>query len=95
MSDVLKETLKNADNEITDSPYWIIIDPMQMLSPSVHQVASMVTGPFFCREDAEAHLQGRRHAFSHRAKVYCHSGCWSRKYKDFCLEVRCREARHE
>lgn len=76
-------TLKKADNEANDSPYWLIIDPRQMMSPDCYTVASMITGPFFSREDATAHLKARRYNFSKRAVVYAHSGYWSHKYKEF------------
>lgn len=74
--------------ESTESPWWIIIDPSQMMSPDVCQVAHMITGPFFSRESAEAHLQARRYAFSKRAKVWCHSGYWSDEYKQAMREGR-------
>lgn len=76
-------TLKKANNEENDSPYWLIIDPRQMMSPDCYAVASMITGPFFSREDATAHLKARRYSFSKRAVVYSHSGYWSHKYKEF------------
>jgi len=71
------------ENEGTDSPWWLIVDPKQMMRPEAHTVAmSMITGPFFSREEAEDHLRSRRHAFSRRAVVWCHSGYWSRQYKE-------------
>ena len=83
----IAKTLKAVDTESTASPYWLIIDPRQMMKVDVHTVASMITGPFFCREDAEKHLKGRRYAFGEKAKVYCHSGCWSWKYKEVCKKL--------
>lgn len=71
-----------ADNEMTEAPYWLIIDPQQMMTPSVDEVASMITGPFFGRAEGEAHLEDRRYAFSKRACVYCHSGHASRVYRE-------------
>ena len=85
--DIIK-TLSKADNECTESPYWLILDPRQMFRCNVHELASMITGPFFCREDAENHLKARRYAFSKHAKVYCHSGYWSQKYKNLCRKLR-------
>lgn len=83
------ETLGRADNEATACPYWLIIDPCQMMSPSFSRVGSMITGPFFCREDAEHWLKEiRPHAFSKRAGVYCCSGHWSNKYKTFVESAR-------
>ena len=69
-------------NEGTESPYWLIIDPRQMMSPDCHTVASMITGPFFSREEAQTHLSNRRYAFGENAVVYCHSGHWSYQYKN-------------
>jgi len=80
----ITETLEKADNESTDSPYWLILDPKQNMACDVDMLASQITGPFFCREDAQDHLGARRHAFSDRAVVYCNSGYWSSKYKRFC-----------
>jgi hypothetical protein len=77
----IMDALSHSDTECTKFPYWLILDPHQMLSLDVHVVASMITGPFFSREDAQRHLDGRKHAFSRHAEVYCHSGCWSSKYK--------------
>lgn len=70
--------------EMTESPYWLIIDPKQMLRPDVYAVAGMVTGPFFSRKSAQDHLENRRYAFSKHAVVFCHSGYWSSQYKDAC-----------
>ena len=81
------ETLEKANNEATDSPYWLILDPTQNMTCDVHQLAAQITGIFFCREDAEDHLSARRHAFSDRAIVFCHSGYWSTKYKQFCRKL--------
>lgn len=67
-------------NECTASPYWLIIDPRQMMSPDCHIVAGMITGPFFSREEADLHLKVKRHRFSKRAVVYCHSGCDAYQY---------------
>lgn len=68
-------------NEGTDSPYWIIIDPKQSLRCDPHDIAGMITGPFFSREDAQTHLNSRAYHFSKRAVVYCHSGYWSHQYR--------------
>jgi hypothetical protein len=81
------DTLSSADNEATESPYWLILDPKQNMGCDFHYLASQITGPFFCREDAEAHLSSRRYAFSKRAVVYCMSGYWSSKYKALCRRV--------
>ena len=72
--------------EATSHPWWLIIDPSQMMRPSAHAVANMITGPFLSRESAQAHLDGRRYAFGRAAVVYCHTGCWSREWKALCME---------
>jgi len=97
------KTLRSTDNEGTDSPYWIIIDPRNTYlyakgcyaneehpeeGAVKRYIESCITGPFFSREDAEGHLKGRAYAFSESAYVYCHSGYWSKKYHRFCRSVR-------
>ncbi len=80
------ETLKNADNEGTESPYWLVIDPKMgggNIKTRPDQIAFCIDGPFFSREDAENYLKSRRYAYSDKAIVWCHSGYWSKKYKDF------------
>lgn len=69
-------------NEFTDSPYWLILDPLENLELRIPVLAGQITGPFFSREEAENHLTNRRHNFSNEATVYCMSGYWSRKYKE-------------
>jgi hypothetical protein len=81
------ETLANADNEATAAPYWLILDPKQNMSCNVHGLAGQISGPFFCREDAQEYLKDRRHAFSQKAVVYCHSGHHSRKYELLCRKL--------
>jgi len=66
--DEIKEALLHADNEGTESPYWLILDPTQNMNCDIHNLAAQITGPFFNREDATRHLQNRKHAFSKRAK---------------------------
>ena len=83
----LVNTLKCAGNEGTSAPYWLIIDPRQSFSCDVHEIASMISGPFFSRKDAELYLKGRRYRFGKYAKVYCHSGHYSKKYVDFLDEI--------
>lgn len=86
MEEIIR-TLSNTDVEGTESPYWLILDPKQNMSCDIHNLASQITGPFFSRKDAEGHLTSRRYAFSKRAKVYCHSGYWSLKYKMLCRKL--------
>lgn len=73
-------------NEATRSPWWMIVDPRQLLKTSdeqaVHNVASMITGPFFSREEAESVLKARRHNYGPNAHVYCASGCYTRQYAE-------------
>lgn len=68
------------ENEGTAEPYWLILDPHQMMSPDCYDLASMITGPFFSRQEAENVLKSRSHHYSNRAVVYCHSGCYSNQY---------------
>lgn len=70
-------------NEGTSSPWWAIIDPRQNFEigeRGVHNVAGMITGPFFSRESAENFLAATRYNFGRTAEVYCLSGCYSRQY---------------
>lgn len=63
------------DNEATAYPWWLIIDPKQMMKPEARIVGmSMITGPFVNRERAERYLKARSYAFSDRAVVWCASG---------------------
>lgn len=112
MNNEITSTLKEADNEGTESPYWLIIDPkavtgyLRFSTPDdpegcytadlddefvMEKIEEMIphciTGPFFCRQDAEGHLKARNYEFSKSAYVYCHSGYWSSKYKAFCREL--------
>ena len=79
--------MSKADNEGTRAPYWIIIDPHQMLKPDVFDVASMITGVFFSREDAEKHLRLTRHNHTNRAVVFCLSGWESILYDSLWYEA--------
>jgi len=91
MSAQMKEIcniLKNADNEGTNAPYWLILDPRQNMSCDVNVLASQITGIFFSREDAELCLKKRRHHYSERARVYCMSGCYALEYRKLCDELK-------
>jgi hypothetical protein len=83
----ISETLKKSDNEATRAPYWLILDPRQNMSCDIHMLASQITGIFFCREDAQHYLEIKKHHFSSKAKVYCHSGHHSRKYEKLCEDL--------
>jgi hypothetical protein len=80
-NEVFSSIARSKDSEFTAYPFWLIINPKQMLKPDCHTVAGMITGPFFSRESAQNHLETRRYAFGKNAVVYCCSGYWS---KDFC-----------
>lgn len=81
------------ENEGTESPWWMIIDPSQNMRLDVSAVAHQITGPFFSRETAQAHLTNRIYAFSDRARVYCHSGYWSEEYKNACRSANKNQKR--
>lgn len=72
--------------ECTSFPYWIIIDPKQMMEPTTDKVGSMLTGPFFSRQEANDQINTRRHAYSNKARVYCLSGYYSGQYKSQIIE---------
>ena len=71
-------------NEGTAAPYWLILDPKQNMS---HSVDMLITGPFFSREEAESVLHRTKYNYSHRAIVYCMSGCYTDQYYQRCKEV--------
>jgi hypothetical protein len=72
------------DNESTSSPYWLILDPKQNMNCDLYMLASQITGPFFSREEAERVLRNRSHHYSKRARVFCHSGCYTYQYDNKC-----------
>ncbi len=84
----IKKTLSETKNESTSAPYWLILDPRQNMSCNIDMMAHGITGPFFCREDAENFFKATRYNFSRHAHVYCLSGCHSRKYNKLCRELR-------
>jgi hypothetical protein len=68
-------------NEGTGSPWWVIVDPKQMMRPDPYQVMmGMITGPFFSRKDATDFLNAKRHRYSTKAVIYCASGRDSYQY---------------
>jgi len=91
------------NNEGTDSPYWLIIDPSWLPKSTLkddpdqalHIVASMINGPFFSREEAQYFLNATNYNFSKNAKVYCHSGYSSHKYKMACRNAELKQANDE
>lgn len=86
MDEIINE-LNKVDNEGTRAPYWLILDPKQNLSCDVHILANQISGPFFSRKSAQAYLDSKKHHYSDRAVVYCHSGHFSKKYENLCKEL--------
>lgn len=85
----IEKTIRIADNECTDSPYWLIIEPRgRNIKTRIEDIANCITGPFFSREDAENHLKTRRYNFSDKARVWCFSGYWSEKYKNALRNIK-------
>lgn len=78
----------STENEGTDSPYWLILDPAQNMQMNVDLLAAQITGPFFSREEAQAHLDSRSYAFSKRAVVYCKSGYRATQYREAYRKVK-------
>ena len=77
------EIMVSGKNEGTSAPWWIIIDPRQNFDVGdrgLSNIAHMITGPFFSREEANQMLEARRHHYSKHAVVYCHSGHGTREY---------------
>lgn len=78
-------------NEATAFPWWVIVDPpdpevLQARAEGdrglgISETAGYITGPFFSRKGAQAHLDAKRHRFGPKAVVYCKSGHDSREYR--------------
>ncbi len=84
------------ENENTAYPWWLIIDPKQMLALDPAYVAmGMISGPFFSRKEAEEELQYNSHHYSKRAVVWCHSGHNAITYKNAIDEARKKENENE
>lgn len=82
MKNSIKVTVNvSTKTEMTDAPWWIIIDPKKRASGAIG-IANQITGPFFSREEAQDHLEARHYAFSKGAIVYCKSGYWTEEYKN-------------
>lgn len=84
------------DNEATDSPWWVLIDPktIQQIMEGVAEhgelpstdyilgvIACSIEGPYLSRKEAEDYLQSRHYAYSNDAKVWCASGYRADQYK--------------
>ena len=85
LRELLASILIPEKREATAYPYWIIIDPkvvsLSTYRARVHQIAASITGPFFSREAATSHMEGRRYHFSPHAVVFCASGHGSNDWK--------------
>ena len=80
-------------NEWARAPWWIIVDPRQNFhvgNEGMNNIAQMITGPFFSREEAEAELKNRRYDYSQSAAVYCKSGAYSGQYEKKISEAEKR-----
>lgn len=79
------------DSEASSFPWWAILDPHQFFRANkdgLDDLASMITGPFFSREEANAELNSRRYDYGKHATVYCFSGYHSGQYKRKIREQR-------
>lgn len=92
----MNKIIISGDNEATESPYWIIIDPSQNFNlgnKGVYNIAGMITGIWFSRKSAEDYLSCRRHNFSEHAVVFCCSGHHSKEYGDAVKNGKCNNAK--
>jgi hypothetical protein len=80
----------SGDNEATDSPWWMIVDPTQNMRMDLATAAFQITGPTRSSKEAEDQLSTTHYNYSRRAKVWCASGYHSRQYK-----LACRKAEAE
>ena len=79
--EAVKSVAASNDNEATEIPYWVIIDPKhQLLTLDTNRCFYWFTGPFFSRESAQAHLERTKHNHTDKARVWCLSGHESEKY---------------
>jgi hypothetical protein len=77
-------------NEQTRDPFWIIIDPRQNFNTNedgIYNIANMITGVFFSRESATEYLRVNPHHYSKNAKVFCHSGCYSKDWIELSKQI--------
>jgi hypothetical protein len=85
-------------NEGTFAPWWMIINPMQNFktdSEASHNIAAMITGPFFSREEAEAVLASARYRYGNGACVYCASGHATLQYRQEMTAAKGRKRSHD
>ena len=83
-----------SDNEATQAPYWVIIDPVYRGKLNVSSVGGMITGIFFSREEAESYLTAKQYNYSPRAGVYCCSGHHNTEYKQAWKEAEYQQKEH-
>jgi hypothetical protein len=65
-------TFNSLQCDYTNSPFWIIVEPKQILKKDAEQIASCVTGIFFSRESAQQYLDAHCYNFADNTIVY---GC--------------------
>lgn len=93
----------SVENESTDSPWWILIDPATIRSmlegvaehgeiPDDERILSAIAfsveGPYFSRKEATDYLSQRKYAYSESAGVWCSSGYRANQYKTAIREAR-------
>lgn len=78
-------------NEGTETPWWIIVEPLNLQRRKAENVAHCVTGPFFSREEAELELSGRRYDYHKDAIVWCASGYRSGQYREAIRHERANQ----
>ena len=86
----MKVTIELSEkNEGTQAPFWLIIDPKQMMKPEPYELAmGMVHGLFFDREEAEHELRLNKHRYSSRAVVWCCAAKRGSQWFSACSEAR-------
>lgn len=72
----LAANIKLGNNEGTAYPWWCVVAKNRM------GASSILAGPFFSRERAEAHRQARICEYGKGSIVYCFSGYNSGDYRD-------------
>lgn len=87
--------LRFNSEEDPEGSYSADLDDEFVVEGILAMIPHCITGPYFSRKDAEDHLKARHYEFSKKSYVYCHSGYWSRKYKDFCREIQPAKPTHE
>ena len=72
-SDDIPATYVNDDGDVVNDESTYVDDST---------IAFSITGPYFSREEAEAHLRARHYAYHPDAKVWCLSGHETQVYRD-------------